>query len=509
MILPKAFITLALIVNFIIKYNGIFLFFRAIGILWIIFMLLLLIPFNLTVILETIFGACSQIKFLIFSQINLYIKCLMIILIFVSRIINIYNFYYIKYEKFLNRFSFTKLVFIFTILLLIASNSFYSVFMYWDILGLVSLFLIFYYNNNTAHINGLITFFCNRIGDSIIILRLAFITILSPSIRIINISYLFILAIITKRAQLPFSFWLPAAISAPTPIRSLVHSSTLVISGIFILCNVIQYSEDKSVEFVLKLIFFLRIYTYLSSRVDSISEIDLKKLIALSTLNQLSIMILFISRELWDVVIFYIISHALIKSLMFICRGVIIHERNSFQDYRQLNNFFNWWIKSIFSVRGFILQGAPLVTIYILKHEFLNNKLSSSIIILIFLFFILQTSAYVLRIQKILIVKSYQNIVNINSYIYIIFILIFIFIVSIIFEGYVIILLTNPFSLFWVQIFISILLIIYYNFIFVNWIIFKKIKFLLGNFMFFIAYLIINSYNYHLLYLEESIAIQW
>jgi NADH-ubiquinone oxidoreductase chain 5 len=139
---------------------------------------------------------------------------------------------------------------------------------------------------------------------------------------------LVVLAAITKRAQIPFSAWLPAAMAAPTPVSALVHSSTLVTAGVYLL---IRFNYIIGVR---KFLFFIGVLTIFISGLGANFETDLKKIIALSTLSQLGLIIITLGMGYYDYTFFHLMTHAIFKSLLFLCAGVFIHSMGDTQDIR-------------------------------------------------------------------------------------------------------------------------------------------------------------------------------
>lgn len=140
--------------------------------------------------------------------------------------------------------------------------------------------------------------------------------------------FLLFLAGLTKRAQIPFSAWLPAAIAAPTPVRALVHSSTLVTAGAYLFIRFRGSIEGFSILVV------LRGCTAVIAAVIANIEYNLKKIVAFSTLNQVRFIILRIGCGNKELAFFHLLLHALFKALLFIRVGVIIIKRGSSQDIR-------------------------------------------------------------------------------------------------------------------------------------------------------------------------------
>jgi NADH-ubiquinone oxidoreductase chain 5 len=202
---------------------------------------------------------------------------------------------------------------------------------------------------------GLLTILSNRIGDIAILLRIAWLfNYGSWNIMIVEYMYrseillilgLVMLASLTKSAQIPFSAWLPAAIAAPTPISALVHSSTLVTAGVYLM---IRFSELLGIN---RILYYLSVLTMFISGLGANYEIDLKKVIALSTLSQLGVIMIALSLGFLELAYFHLLMHALFKSLLFLCAGVYIHGFGDKQDIRAL---------------GGATEGAPLTSFFFL-----------------------------------------------------------------------------------------------------------------------------------------------
>jgi len=154
------------------------------------------------------------------------------------------------------------------------------------------------------------------------------------SIKTIESIYILILVLVvssTKRAQWPFINWLPAAMAAPTPVRALVHRSTLVTAGVWL---IVRFSQ--SIVLIRTIWLLLGITTLLVASLTALTEKDAKKVVALSTLRQLGIM--FISLRLGNsmICLFHILIHALAKANLFIVVGELLHKSFAQQDMRYL-----------------------------------------------------------------------------------------------------------------------------------------------------------------------------
>jgi len=193
-----------------------------------------------------------------------------------------------------------------------------------------------------------------------------------------------LLAGITKRAQIPFSAWLPAAIAAPTPVSALVHSSTLVTAGVYLL---IRFNFIMEIN---NFLLFIGVITIFMSGLGANLEMDLKKIIALSTLSQLGLIIMILGAGYYELSFFHLMSHAMFKSLLFLCAGVFIHSMGDIQDIRLAGKMnLSLPVRSFYFVSSSIaLCGFPFLTGFYSKDLILESYfILESNVIMYFLIF--------------------------------------------------------------------------------------------------------------------------
>jgi len=251
---------------------------------------------------------------------------------------------YIGEDKFIDRFTVLVLLFVLSINILIFFPHLIILLLGWDGLGIVSFILVIYYQNPKSLAAGIVTALTNRIGDVILLLAIAW-TLNQGHWNILHMwstdenmyqALVITVAAITKRAQIPFSRWLPAAIAAPTPVSALVHSSTLVTAGVFLLIRF--YNFTSSLWWFTPLLLFVAVCTTVIAGLRAITECDIKKIIALSTLSQLGIIIAAMGLGMVHLAFFHIVTHAMFKALLFVCAGRFIHGHIHSQDLRWMGN---------------------------------------------------------------------------------------------------------------------------------------------------------------------------
>lgn len=266
---------------------------------------------------------------------------------FISFNVLIFSKFYIIRDINLQRFTHIVILFIISIIILILTPNLITILLGWDGLGITRFLLVIYYDNSRSLKSGFITLISNRIGDCFILLSIA-LTISQGHWNILNIwtnlnphssfiSTLILFAAITKRAQFPFIAWLTCAIAAPTPVSALVHSSTLVTAGVFIIIRFYPILSQFE-HFNIILITTGSITIFLSA-FWAITKKDIKEVVALSTISQLGLITTTLSFGLVEFTFFHILTHAIFKATIFIAVGATI----IFKDHRQ--NFRNLKLK--------------------------------------------------------------------------------------------------------------------------------------------------------------------
>lgn len=299
----------------------------------------------------------------------------------------------------------------------------------------------------------MLTALSNRIGDVVLLIFIAWILNIGSwryyfYLEFFKINKLFLILIIiaafTKRAQIPFSSWLPAAIAAPTPVSALVHSSTLVTAGVYLLIRF--YKIFCLFE---ELIFFILLISRLTIFISGLGanfEMDFKKIIALSTLSQLGLIIRILSLGFEKLAFFHLLTHALFKSLLFLCAGIFIHRILNFQDIRISGGFNIFFSILNFNISSLALCGIPFLAGFYSKDIILEFVLISNINLIIFFFFSTGlTVIYSFRLINFILINFIGfNIISINELILIIYPIKFLIIFSII-GGSILIWLIFPF----------------------------------------------------------------
>ncbi len=332
------------------------------------------------------------------------------VVIFISGSVLLFSSFYIQNDIFLNRFIILVVLFVLSIALLIFIPNIISFLLGWDGLGITSFCLVIYYQNAKSLAGGMLTALSNRVGDVIILIVIAL--ILNNGTWLISnpifskysfiIVLLILVAAITKRAQIPFSRWLPAAIAAPTPVSALVHSSTLVTAGVFLLIRFYPFLASFP-QFSSSLL-VISVATLTIAGIRAMLECDLKKIIALSTLRQLGVIIISLALGLADLAFLHLLTHAIFKALLFIAAGTLLHIFSHNQDLRTFGglSFQLPFITRTILIANLALCGFPFMAGFYSKDlilEFMLEQSSSFLLLCLAIGGTFLTSAYSIRLR--------------------------------------------------------------------------------------------------------------
>ena len=323
-----------------------------------------------------------------------------------------FSYRYISNQKFFSRFHILLFIFVLSIVLLIFSSNLIFIILGWDGLGLSSYLLVIYYGRAKAFNSGILTVIRNRCGDFMLIACMSMLyskgswDFMYYKELTFSSNLFFILLLIgafTKRAQVPFSAWLPAAIAAPTPVSSLVHSSTLVTAGVYLLFRHLNRMVIMKASLI---IYFIGIATILLASVAALNEKDMKKIVALSTLSQLGLIIVSLRSGWFFIAFFHLITHAYFKAIIFIRVGNIIHHS---QDYQVMKNtgrilYPSPMISSVIFLASISLSGAPFTAAFFSKEPIIEilsvsqNSIGTLICLILRVFLTIMYSSRLIKI---------------------------------------------------------------------------------------------------------------
>lgn len=295
--------------------------------------------------------ASLQINFgLLFDQLS---AIMLLIITGVGLLIHIYSAGYMEDDPGFWRFFAYLNFFIFAMVLLVTADNFLFLLIGWGLVGLASFLLIgFWFQRRSAVAASMKALVLNVIGDFGMMLAIFLIfKSYGPTLNfhdvftnaakapvdtgtLTAICLLLFVACAAKSAQLPLYMWLPDAMEGPTPVSALIHAATMVTAGVYLVARVSPLYELAPAA--LNVVVIIGGATALFAATIALFQLDIKRVLAYSTISQLGYMFMSEGVHNYDGGIFHVLTHAFFKALLFLGAGAVIHALSGEQDMRQM-----------------------------------------------------------------------------------------------------------------------------------------------------------------------------
>ncbi len=277
---------------------------------------------------------------------------MLLIITGIGFLIHVYSYSYMHHDEGFGKFFAYLNLFIFFMLLLVLGSNYLIMFIGWEGVGLCSYLLIgFWYKNSSYATAAKKAFVMNRIGDLGFLIAVFAIIATFGSLEytavfaqastfpvgdttLLLITLLLFIAATGKSAQLPLFTWLPDAMAGPTPVSALIHAATMVTAGIYMIVrsNILFTLSPVTMQIIAG----IGIATALIAAFIAITQNDIKKVLAYSTVSQLGYMFLALGVGAFTGAFFHVLTHAFFKALLFLGAGSVIHAMQDEQDMRHM-----------------------------------------------------------------------------------------------------------------------------------------------------------------------------
>lgn len=312
---------------------------------------------------------------------------MLLVVTFIALLVMIYSVEYMKEDPGFSRYFSYLSLFTFSMLGLVIANNYFQMFVFWELVGLCSYLLIgFWFHKTSAANANKKAFITNRVADfgfmiGVILLFLHFDTFnfvqLEEAIKHSgDVAFLTIAAILVfigpvgKSGQFPLHVWLPDAMEGPTPVSALIHAATMVAAGVYLIAR--GFVLFASAPQALYIVAVIGGFTAFFAATIAITQTDLKRILAFSTLSQLGYMVMAMGVGSMTAGMFHLTTHAFFKALMFLAAGSVIHATHEYGIFGMGGLFKKMKITSAtMLIGGLAIAGIPPLAGFWSKDEIL------------------------------------------------------------------------------------------------------------------------------------------
>ncbi len=311
----------------------------------------------------------------------------------ISLLVHLYSTGYMAGDKNYGRYFAFLGIFTFSMLGIVLADNLFAIYIFWELVGLSSYLLIgFFFEKDSAADAQKKAFLANRVGDigmwlGILILYSQFHTFSFEQIYanlaagkfalsnawLTAAGILLFMGCVGKSAQFPLHIWLPDAMEGPTPVSALIHAATMVAAGVYFVARIfVMLTPDA-----LHVIAFVGACTAFMAATIAITQNDIKRVLAYSTVSQLGYMVLGLGVGAYSASLFHLVTHAFFKACLFLGSGAIIHAMHHEQDMRWMGALWKKmpWTFVTFTLATLALAGLPLTSGFMSKDAILAGAI--------------------------------------------------------------------------------------------------------------------------------------
>jgi NADH-quinone oxidoreductase subunit L len=345
---------------------------------------------------------------------------LLIVVTTIGMLVHVYSIGYMAHDPGRWRFFAYLNLFMVSMLLLVLADSWLVLFVAWELVGLCSYLLIgFWYRKNSASLAAKKAFIVNRVGDVGFALGIMAIFVNTGTLNIRDsitsltsgagaagpiaiwiIALLLFAGAVGKSAQFPLHVWLPDAMEGPTPVSALIHAATMVNAGVYMVAR--ANAIFASAPAVMTVVAAIGIFTAILAASIAMTQTDIKRVLAYSTLSQLGYMFASLGVGAWTAAIFHLMTHGFFKGLLFLGSGSVIHAVHEEQDMRKMGGLAKkipqtYWTMLIGAVA---ISGIPPLAGFFSKDEILGEAFKNGFYVVwgIGIFVAILTAFYMFRL---------------------------------------------------------------------------------------------------------------